>query len=285
MTAESVAWAKRTAFGSPTKKLVMLVVADACDAEWSCFPGQATLARQTELGERTVRRLLAELEADGWLRRERRQRANGSRTSDRIYLVPDGPATAAGNPRPEPDPLPAADGRPTGQPVSPLPATAAGPPEPPVEPPAEPPDLGHVRGQLALVADPTPAALPPPAHVLGSDRDVWFARFWELYPRKVAKGAARTAWAAALRRGKARPEEIIAGAERYAADPNRDPAYTAHPATWLNAERWGDEPEPDRTAPAPAGPPRTAMGKTMSHLRGLAAGHAAAPPPRQLGAG
>ena len=42
------------------------------------------------------------------------------------------------------------------------------------------------------------------------------------------------------------PEIIIEGATRYANDPNRHPSYTAHPATWLNAERWGDEPLPPR---------------------------------------
>jgi hypothetical protein len=38
----------------------------------------------------------------------------------------------------------------------------------------------------------------------------------------------------------------LAGARRYAEDPNRHPSYTANAATWLNAERWLDEPLPDR---------------------------------------
>lgn len=78
-----------------------------------------------------------------------------------------------------------------------------------------------------------------------------FDEFWAAYPRRVGKGAARKAWAKATK--KAAPEEIIAGARRYAADPRRQSAdirYTAHPSTWLNAERWTDEIEPAPTAPA-----------------------------------
>jgi hypothetical protein len=71
-----------------------------------------------------------------------------------------------------------------------------------------------------------------------------FDAFWKIYPRKVAKAAALKAWIKAVQL--VAPEIIIEGATRYANDPNRHPSYTAHPATWLNAERWGDEPLPPR---------------------------------------
>lgn len=71
-----------------------------------------------------------------------------------------------------------------------------------------------------------------------------FEAFWEIYPRKVAKQAALKAWIKAVQL--AAPEIIIEGAQRYATDPNRHPSYTAHPATWLNAHRWNDEPLPPR---------------------------------------
>lgn len=71
-----------------------------------------------------------------------------------------------------------------------------------------------------------------------------FSRFWSLYPRKAAKGSARRAWSKAVR--VAEVEEILEGVARYATDPNRDPAYTAHPATWLNGERWLDPALPSR---------------------------------------
>lgn len=76
------------------------------------------------------------------------------------------------------------------------------------------------------------------------DPDPRFEQFWNTYPRKAAKGAARRAWSKAVRI--ATPDEIIAGAARYAADPHRDASFTAHPATWLNSERWLDSDLPAR---------------------------------------
>jgi hypothetical protein len=65
-----------------------------------------------------------------------------------------------------------------------------------------------------------------------------FEEFWGVYPRKVEKGVARKAWKNALKR--ATPEEIIAGAKRYAAL-KLDLEFTKHPGPWLNADRWLDE--------------------------------------------
>lgn len=73
----------------------------------------------------------------------------------------------------------------------------------------------------------------------------YWDEFWQIYPLKVGKGAAFKAFEKAIRR--ATPEEIVAGARRYAEDPNRNPGYTAHAATWLNADRWGDPLLPPKT--------------------------------------
>ena len=75
-----------------------------------------------------------------------------------------------------------------------------------------------------------------------SDSD--FNLFWAIYPRKEAKGAARTAFMKAAK--KATVESIIEGAKRFASDPNRQPEFTAHASTWLNQERWSDEALPSR---------------------------------------
>jgi hypothetical protein len=88
----------------------------------------------------------------------------------------------------------------------------------------------------------TPPAAPPRATVTPIE-DRHFGRFWDAYPRKVGKGAARKAWTKAIKSG-ATPPDIAAGAERYRDDPKRrreDIRFTAHPATWLNAERWTDQ--------------------------------------------
>ncbi|MEV7267089.1 hypothetical protein AB0N38_26355 [Micromonospora aurantiaca] len=77
--------------------------------------------------------------------------------------------------------------------------------------------------------------------------DALFEQFWATYPRHEAKAAARKAWDKAIKR--ATPEAITAGAARYRNQPGREPQYTAHAATWLNADRWTDEPAPARRAP------------------------------------
>lgn len=77
--------------------------------------------------------------------------------------------------------------------------------------------------------------------------DDGFETFWTAYPRKVGKGAARKSWAKAAKTHPA--ADIIAAATRFAAfRAGQNPKYTPHPATWLNAERWADEPEQLRAA-------------------------------------
>jgi len=73
----------------------------------------------------------------------------------------------------------------------------------------------------------------------------YWDEFWKIYPLKVGKGAALKAFDKAIKR--ANPQEIIDGAKRYADDPNRNPGYTAHAATWLNADRWADSLLPPKT--------------------------------------
>jgi hypothetical protein len=80
---------------------------------------------------------------------------------------------------------------------------------------------------------------------LNTDPD--FRAFWDAYPRKVDKGHARKAWIAIMKKGGVEPGDIIAGAIAYRNDPKRKPdiTFTAHPATWLNGERWTDYDEAD----------------------------------------
>ena len=69
-----------------------------------------------------------------------------------------------------------------------------------------------------------------------------FENFYSVFPKKVGRGSAAKAYRNALKRGA--NEEILAGAKRYAAERvGQDAKYTAAPASWLNADRWLDEPE------------------------------------------
>lgn len=71
-----------------------------------------------------------------------------------------------------------------------------------------------------------------------------FSEFWNIYPRKVEKIAARKAFDKAW--GLA-GEEVIKGARRLADDPNLPPKqFIPYPASWLNAGGWENEPYPER---------------------------------------
>jgi hypothetical protein len=98
-----------------------------------------------------------------------------------------------------------------------------------------------------------------------SDTD--FEAFYRQYPRHAK------AYRTAITKKLATPEQLLAGAMRYAAErQGQDPRYTAHPATWLNAGRWADEAAkqiattldangnvlPDWSLPSPDRPPPNA---------------------------
>lgn len=122
--------------------------------------------------------------------------------------------------------------------------------------------LGESRGESPGVSDrpdptrpdPTPKnPSRPPAESASSAAAGYseeFERFWQAWPRerRVSKRRAATKFAAALKRATA--GEIITGATRYAADPNRpsgaEAKFIPHPATWLEQDRWLDGPLPPR---------------------------------------
>ena len=67
-----------------------------------------------------------------------------------------------------------------------------------------------------------------------------FAEFWELYPRKIGKGAARAAWKKVKADG--RNGEIVAAVKAQAGSEQWKRGFIPNPATWLNQERWNDTP-------------------------------------------
>jgi hypothetical protein len=93
----------------------------------------------------------------------------------------------------------------------------------------------------------------PPKDQLGDELSSRFTDFWEIYPRRVGKPRALKAWRAAMKR-RHDPELIIKAATAYRDDPQRKPQFTAHPSTWLNDERYNDD--PSGTAGGDPGIPR-----------------------------
>lgn len=68
-----------------------------------------------------------------------------------------------------------------------------------------------------------------------------FASFWRAYPHKIGKADAEKAFKKALT--KTTIEPLLEGIERYRREKPPDHSW-CNPATWLNQERWTDEPAP-----------------------------------------
>lgn len=70
-----------------------------------------------------------------------------------------------------------------------------------------------------------------------------FERFWQAYPRKVGKGAARKAFARALTLTTLETMLTALAWQRSQPAWVKDGGdYIPHPSTWLHQERWDDEP-------------------------------------------
>lgn len=124
MSVHHINWAFKQEIDKPGAKLVLVALANFADQKsGTCFPGQNYLARQTSLGERTARRHLNGLERAGYIRRRKRRRKDGSRTSDLITLNTDLDVQTIHSAEAE---LPANSDLPTGQAAQTSPAKSAG---------------------------------------------------------------------------------------------------------------------------------------------------------------
>jgi hypothetical protein len=67
-----------------------------------------------------------------------------------------------------------------------------------------------------------------------------FENFWNLYPQKVGKGDARRAFVRVQKSKSVMFSDLMAGLRRYLAKTDERP--WCNPSTWLNQERWTDQP-------------------------------------------
>lgn len=76
-----------------------------------------------------------------------------------------------------------------------------------------------------------------------------FDTFWAQYPRKVGKQAAIKAYAKSLKL--TTPDKILSGVQLLKTETaGKDADFIPHPASWLNAGRWDDEPTTGKPTPA-----------------------------------
>jgi len=97
------------------------------------------------------------------------------------------------------------------------------------------PDLGP-RTIVSRTLDLVPSA---PGGAREDSLSDEFETWWASYPHKVAKPAAKRAFTAARR--KVSQQTLLAGVDHYRATKPHDRAW-CNPATWLNNERWNDQP-------------------------------------------
>ena len=194
------------------EKMVLLVIADhASDDGTEAWPSQATIAAKASISIRTVQRAVNSLVAAGYLWMEKGAGGSANCREDRR------PHRYTINIK-----------RLRGD----------------IESTRE--ERGDIEATNEATLAPTTGRQSRPMNHPNkpSNETPEFDLFWKYYPIKVGKAAALKAWVKAIKIESA--DEILAGAIRYADDPNRHPSFTAHAATWLNAHRWNDSALPPR---------------------------------------
>jgi hypothetical protein len=209
----------------------MLAIADCTNASGNdAWPSMAELCRKTRLSERGVQKGIRRCEELGELHVSKNA---GRGRTNRYRIIMQTPNVVRGNEARNPEPRSPRTGFAPEQGSPKTPNVVRETPNhvhPEPEEPEVEPEVTTAR----------PASRKRSAEPAG---DPAFDRFWQTYPKRVAKPAAIRAWKAAMKR-KADPEQIILAARRYATDPQRRESgdkYTAYPATWLNNERYADE--------------------------------------------
>lgn len=85
MSTEASAWAWKQRL-SPASKLILMALADAADEVGMCWPRVRLIAEKACTSQRTVQRVLKELEATGLLQIERKYRKDGGQSSN-VYRL------------------------------------------------------------------------------------------------------------------------------------------------------------------------------------------------------
>ena len=82
MSVQAMTWAFGARGLTPSEKLVLLCLANYATKDLQAWPSQETVAEETELSPRTVWSALKSLEGKEVIRRKRRFRSDGTRTTD-----------------------------------------------------------------------------------------------------------------------------------------------------------------------------------------------------------
>lgn len=233
MSIRAITWALKDAPApDPLSHLVLLGLADHTDSDGrGAWPSIRKLAEYARCSERTVHSRLRTLEEHGLIRRGD-QRMVGHLPGNRRPVVYD---LSLGMQEMHPT-----VGVQEVQGCTPTSSRGAQPRHSGVHAVADKPSLEPSLEPSLLT---TPAGA---ADRLSQTFDDW----WAHWPKKVDKGHARTAYKAALKKTSA--EELLAAVQAYAATTaGTEKKYIPNPATWLNGERWDDDPTPRNNSQIP----------------------------------
>jgi|11BtaG_2_1085332.scaffolds.fasta_scaffold11751_3 hypothetical protein len=191
---------------TPTKRLILILLANYCDDQNSCYPSYTHIAKLAGLKDpKHIAKIVKEFESLGLLKIQRRFKDDGGNTSNRYFLT-----------------LRSTDTPPHGL-------------ETPTPPSPETPSL--------LVSTPpntkedTKDKTKDNTKAYNSD----FKSFWSLYPRKDNKAKAEESYKSILK--KFSHEQMIAYVESYNNDiefQKKDKKFIPFCTTWLNQKRFLD---------------------------------------------
>jgi hypothetical protein len=97
--------------------------------------------------------------------------------------------------------------------------------------------------------------LVPPSPPKGGSSPAGFDLFWSQYPHKVGRPEAVKAFVKA--RNRVDLDTLMAGLCRYVSKTDDRP--WCNPSTWLNQDRWADQPAPNQRGSPPPGKPRSVL--------------------------
>ena len=163
MSWKALDWATGINVGSPTMRLILILLANKADEQFSCYPSVRTLMAESCAARSTVLDALKRLEHEGLIKRVAQYHESGAQRSSRYFLNhPDAPHLKAG-----PD---------------------SGPPRPHAGRPGSRPDAGRVQ-DLDPPGVRHPDALNPPEE---SPSEPWcllrsMPEPWRLSDREAAK--------------------------------------------------------------------------------------------------
>ena len=238
---------------NPSNKPLLLVLAILANNEDECWPSKQYLAETIQVADRTIKRMLAALEADGHITRSFR---SGHSTIYRIHpettvkttvttvkttvIQPEKATPTLSLVRTRGDAhVPTQDDQ-RGDAHVPGTFEAGGTPMSPIKQeiykPNKPSDLFDTESGSNSVIDKAHAKKKKPASELE------FEAVYSQYPRKVGRGAGLKAWMK-LNPSPELQAEILSGltAQKDAKMFSDDKQFVPHFSTWLNAQRWQDE--------------------------------------------